>query len=198
MRRTLATAAVLAVLGGACGGTGPEDATDLAASGTQTPPPTTLASPTPKATPLTAESTIEHTGAPTTPPHTPEPREGGPPTATLASGAGEVSGELGTHCWRYRDGAGLCADTIFLDPDDSLRVRRGETLTLSFDRPDDPDRLDLSLHTEPEGGHGTEIAIEDVNPAEFRVDEPEGRYWLQVFSVWDEGDATYFFEVVVL
>lgn len=97
---------------------------------------------------------------------------------------------------------GACADTMFLDPEKDLSVRSGETLTLSFDLHDDPERLSVQAHEEP-GGEGNDVGVSATNPSSFEASFGPGEYWLLVGSWWSEddrwtrGDASSYFKIRV-
>lgn len=169
-----------------------------AASSTAAPVQTTAAS-TPEPTPLTAQTPVTRKPEAAPASETPRPTPIVSPRSTLSGEASEVEGVRGTYCWTPDDGrAGTCADAIPTDPDETLEVRRGETLTLSFNHPRAPKSIRIHRYDTPfEGDPAGEVEVPEGNPAEFTAEFPEGASWLAVSTFWDEGDAYYYFEVDV-
>ena len=131
----------------------------------------------------TTSSTTTTAPAPTT--------DADPPAAFLAGGSGEVTGELGSYCWAPPGGtAGRCVDKIAPPTGPTLSAARGETLTLRF-------ATGLPLTELSAARDGTELALTQANPSQFRVDLPPGTYQLLVSARFSAGSAGYGFRLRV-
>ena len=123
-----------------------------------------------------------------------------PPDAFLSSSSGEVRGEIRSYCWS-EGGQGLCADRFGpIDPAVALSVEQGERLTLRFDRAISPTSITVTARDSPgwpEPPPTQTFSVPAANPTQFPTDFPPGTYFLSVFTDWDQGDATYVFEVTV-
>lgn len=134
---------------------------------------------------------------PTLPPPDQLPR---PPDAFLGSASGEVRGEIQMSCWREPP-LFVCSDRFQpIDPAVSLTVQTGELLTLRFDRPISPTRVTVFRSDRPAFPFPTVNALEvpAANPTQFRADLAPGTYFLSVSTLWEQGDATYVFEITVV
>lgn len=121
-----------------------------------------------------------------------------PPDAVLVSSSGRVVGRLGSYCWPQPTGS-LCADTFdFLDPATALTVTAGETLTLRFAGPDSPTGIAARRYTAPRFSGPESFPVAAANPTHFPADFPAGTSWLTFFTLWEHGDATYYFELEVV
>jgi hypothetical protein len=129
-----------------------------------------------------------------------------PPESTLFYGGREVTGELGSYCWSYRSSS-LCADafwplipgkqkTLTVPPDSEMVFRYGaqsppktvEVRAYSLKKLQETGtfRPDSTLKAQ---GSGVQRTI----PAEL----PPGEYVLDVLVKDQQGDASYYFRVIV-
>jgi hypothetical protein len=132
-----------------------------------------------------------------------------PPNSTLSYGGREVTGTLGSYCW-FSGNSGGCADTFrILKPskERTLTVPSGSEMVFHFGGQDSaykvegataypineidkwgakPGSSQRALKTH---GSGIERAI----PAEL----PPGEYVVDVFITVRQGDATYYFRIMV-
>jgi hypothetical protein len=131
-----------------------------------------------------------------------------PPDSTLSYGGQEVKGVLGSHCW-----GNMCADSVFIVPPrkKTLTVPSGSEVVFRYGGQSSPDTVKagaapLKARTVPVGtstasadpnhyrslkvyGSGVERTI----PAEL----PPGEYAVDVFVIEPQGDAVYYFRVMV-
>lgn len=125
----------------------------------------------------------------------------GRPDAYLTAGSTEVEADRGTSCWSLAPGRSECLDAS--GPrggaaGTALRVRRGESVGLRFDRSDDPETLGAALDPGPVGGEDLlGVNVERRNPTSFVVDVPPGTYDLRMGTVWPQGDAAFSLRIVV-
>jgi transposase InsO family protein len=91
----------------------------------------------------------------------------------------------------------ICADTVFLDPEEVLSVRQGEILTLRFGTTMSPTEVSLQRFDRPNGEPAQTVVLPPSNPSRFAADLPPGVWILVPFTRWAQGDATYFFKVEV-
>jgi hypothetical protein len=184
---TLKVAVVLVLVLAGCatgeGGTGPEDH----AGPTVAEEETTSYDPQEETTALEGESNLEK-----------------PPQSTLSYGGREVKGTLGSYCWES-GGTGACADAMFLVPtrkrtlavssDSEMVFRYGgesppKTVEITAFPFNKKGEVTLGSHRELRAhGSGVERAI----PVELA----QGTYVVDVFTKVPQGDATYYFRIVV-
>lgn len=125
----------------------------------------------------------------------------GRPDAYLTAGSTEVEADRGTSCWSLAPGRSECLDAS--GPrggaaGTALRVRRGESVGLRFDRSDDPETLGAALDPGPVGGEDLlGVNVERRNPTSFVVDVPPGTYYFRMGTVWPQGDAAFSLRIVV-
>ena len=126
----------------------------------------------------------------------------GRPDAFLAAGATEIEAERGSSCWSLAPGRRECLDTGGpgeLRGGAALRVRRGQSVVLRFDRDDAPETLGAALDRAPVGGDDLiGVAVEPANPTSFLVDVPPGTYHLTLATGWPQGDVAFSLEIAVL
>jgi hypothetical protein len=131
-----------------------------------------------------------------------------PPDSTLSYGGQEVKGVLGSYCW-----GNLCADSVFIVPPrkKTLTVPSGSEVVFGYGGQSSPDTVKagaapLKARTVPVGtstasadpnryrslkAHGS--GVERTIPAEL----PPGEYAVDVFVIEPQGDAVYYFRVMV-
>lgn len=101
--------------------------------------------------------------------------------------------ERGSYCWSQAPGrAGLCADTI--GPGEQTPVfatSPNEKLTLSFDIDQAPDRAEISVWPVDDDGRRREVSLEPTNPTTYEVSLEAGSYYAAIFTIWEQGDASY-------
>jgi hypothetical protein len=126
----------------------------------------------------------------------------GRPDAFLAAGSAEVRAERGSSCWSLAPGRGQCLDSS--GPREGaggavLRVHRGESVTLRFDRDDEPEVLGADLDPAPVGGDDLlGLTVERRNPTSFVVDVPPGAYYLSLGTDWPQGDMAFSLRIEVV
>lgn len=205
MRYVVVLLALLAVT--ACGGQGgpqvaggpSEDGTVRTAS--SSPSPTVSPAGTPS--PVTTEvGTREVSRA--TPPSRPSPSVASssptsgdeyvePPRATISGASGSLVLERGSYCWSQGPGrAGLCADTVGPgEQTPGFETSPDETLTLSFDIDQAPSRAEISVWPVDDDGRRTQVPLDPTNPTTYEVSLEAGSYYAGIFTVWEQGDASY-------
>jgi hypothetical protein len=122
------------------------------------------------------------------------PRE---PHSTLSYGDSRQTGRLGTYCWTQELGVDVCADAFPLPPKSFIEVPRETTVRLESDA----EQLDAALAV-PQGDPPfiqlrpvSDLGLQDYFG---KISAPPGDYWLDVFAVWPQGDASFTFGVRVL
>ena len=137
------------------------------------------------------------TRAPTGVTTTTAPAPSQPPAATLRSADGEVQGSQGSYCWQ-NDDRGLCGDTQDVDPQQTLRVRRGSTVDLRWDIAQQPAEVQAKYTPGDDPNQWHDFGgIPRSNPSQFTVDFEPGVHRIAVFSRWSKGDVTHYFKVEV-
>jgi hypothetical protein len=149
-----------------------------------------------------------------------------PPHSTLILGKHTVAGVHGSYCWESASGANeavsRCADAagIPVPPvDEALTVPRGWVVVFDYGgrgRPasvdagtyllgrgselrDTPSGLFLSPTEGPSASETEELRVSRLGDrAQIPVGLPEGEYVIKIFVRVPEGDAAYYFRVVVV
>ncbi len=149
-----------------------------------------------------------------------------PPSSTLILGKHMVTGVLGSYCWESALGAtktvSRCADASGIpvpQEDEALIIPRGWVLVFDYGGRGRPASVDAgayllgrgSEHRGPSGGRflsPTEVQsvseAEDLrvsrlgDRAQIPVGLPEGEYVVEISVRVPEGDAAYYFRVVVV
>jgi hypothetical protein len=120
------------------------------------------------------------------------------PDATLHSAHGTAEGVATTFCWKVSPTQSLCAcGPGWADPDTSADADPGEKVTVSFDRSDAPREANWSISDSYDGDPMAHGQL-DVNSLQVKVPTNPGRYWVQVRTVWPEGDILHVFKVNVV
>ena len=126
----------------------------------------------------------------------------GRPDAYLTAGSTEVEADRGTSCWSLAPGRRECLDASRPragPAGTALRIRRGESVGLRFDRSDDPETLGAALDPAPVGGgDAIGVSVEPSNPTSFVVDVPRGTYYLGMGTDWPQGDMAFSLRVEVV
>jgi hypothetical protein len=131
-----------------------------------------------------------------------------PPDSTLSYGGQEVRGSLGSFCWMYGN-RGLCADTMFITPPRkrTLTVPSGSEMVFRYGGQRAPKTV--GIHASALGKKGTSTASADPKLSRslkahgsgvertIPVELPSGEYIVSVFVTESQGDATYYFRVMV-
>ena len=131
-----------------------------------------------------------------------------PPDSTLSYGGQEVKGTLGSYCW-----GNMCADSVFIVPPGkkTLTVPSGSEMVFRYEGQSSPDTVKagaapLIARAVPEG---TSTASADPNRSRplkalgsgvertIPVELPPAEYAVEVFVIEPQGDAVYFFRVMV-
>jgi len=131
-----------------------------------------------------------------------------PPDSTLSYGGREVKGALGTYCWSSGK-SGVCADTSFIVPPrkNTLTVPSGSEVVFRYGGQRPPKKVGATAS--PLSKNDTSSASANLNrsrslkahgsgvertiPAEL----PPGEYVVEVHVTEPQGDASYFFRVMV-
>jgi hypothetical protein len=130
-----------------------------------------------------------------------------PPDSTLSYGGREVNGALGTYCW-FSGGSGACVDSIgptIASERKTLTVPPNSEMVFRYGGQNPPKtveagayalnklkkargvvRPDRSLKVQRSGVQGT-----------IPANMPPGGYVLEVFVEVQQGDASYYFRIVV-
>lgn len=126
----------------------------------------------------------------------------GPPDSTLTYGQRVIVGQPGSFCW-MSSGNGGCADAALTVPERTLRVPMGEELRFAYGGQlatemrgtsypiTQNDRVDY-----PDGARPLK-RVESQNKASIPVDLTPGEYLLEVFVRVPQGDASYYFHLLV-
>jgi hypothetical protein len=131
-----------------------------------------------------------------------------PPDSTLSYGGREVKGALGTYCWSSGK-SGVCADTSFIVParKKTLTVPSGSEVVFRYGGQTPPKKLGAAAYPlskndtssaspDPSRSHSLKAygsGVERTIPVEL----PPGEYVVDVFITVRQGDATYFFRIMV-
>jgi hypothetical protein len=105
------------------------------------------------------------------------------PDAYLASSHSEVKASGGLGCWEDNF-AGVCACGQPGYLNEPLIAREGEVLLIRFTKAGSPDELKIMLDER-------EIKVAPTNPAVLPVDVPPGRHYLDIWSVWPQGELAH-------
>jgi hypothetical protein len=132
-----------------------------------------------------------------------------PPDSTLSFGGREAKGTLGSYCW-FSGGSGMCADTFRVlvpNKERRLTVPSGSEMVFHFGGQSSAYKVEgataYPINTinkwgvKPGSSHHALKAlgsgIERTIPAEL----PPGEYVVDVFITVRQGDATYYFRIIV-
>ena len=128
-----------------------------------------------------------------------------PPDSTLGFGGRVVTGDLGSYCWSSGSG-GSCVDAVFPlvpDKDKTLAVEAGSGMVFDYGGEAPPDSVRAGAEPLGPGGEPADSLSSPVKvdgsgdrvtmPAEL----PAGDYVVDVSVTVPEGDASYYFRVVV-
>ena len=127
-----------------------------------------------------------------------------PPDSTLSYGGQEVKGTLGSYCW-----GNMCADSVFIVPPGkkTLTVPSGSEMVFRYGGQRAPKTV--GIHASALGKKGTSTASADPNRSRplkalgsgvertIPVELPPAEYAVEVFVIEPQGDAVYFFRVMV-
>jgi hypothetical protein len=121
-----------------------------------------------------------------------------PPDSTLSYDGLESKGSLGSYCW-----GNMCADALLFVPPrkKTLTVPSGSEMVFRYGGQKSPDRVRADAYILNKKGypstrrslkvHGS--GVERTIPVEL----PPGEYLVDVFVVEPQGDASYYFRVMV-
>lgn len=62
---------------------------------------------------------------------------------------------------------------------------------MSFEIDQAPSRAEISVWTVDDGGQRREVSLDPANPTTYEVSLESGSYYAAIFTVWDQGDASY-------
>jgi hypothetical protein len=131
-----------------------------------------------------------------------------PPDSTLSYGGREVKGSLGSYCWSYGS-SGVCADAFLFVPPrkKTLTVPSGSEMVFRYGGQSPPKKVGAEAY--PLSKNGTSTASPDPNRSRslkahgsgvertFPAELPPGEYVVDVFITVRQGDATYYFRIMV-
>jgi hypothetical protein len=131
-----------------------------------------------------------------------------PPDSTLRYGGQEVKGTLGSYCWTSGNSGG-CADTFFIVParKKTLMVPSDSEMVFRYGGQRPPKKVGATAS--PISKNGTSSASPDPNRSRslkahgsgvertIPVELPPGEYVVDVFITVRQGDATYYFRILV-
>lgn len=128
-----------------------------------------------------------------------------PPDSTLGSGDRDVTGELGSYCWSSGSG-GSCVDAVYPlvpEKEKTLAVPAGSDMVFDYGGEVPPNAVRAGAEPLGPGGEPTGSSPRPLEtggpggrvtvPAEL----PAGDYVVDVSVTVPEGDASYYFRVVV-
>jgi hypothetical protein len=132
-----------------------------------------------------------------------------PPDSTLSYEDRDVKGSLGSYCWTYGNRS-LCADTTFITPPRkrTLTVPSGSEMVFRYGGQRAPKTVG-HIHASALGKKGKSTASADPNFSRslkahgsgvertITAELAQGEYVLDVFVTESQGDATYYFRVMV-
>lgn len=110
--------------------------------------------------------------------------------------AQQIAGIRGTYCWRN-----VCADSIFIVPDNTIEIERGSTIEFQITNNKQPDELDAVVFTGVNEHADRQLVL--LDDGRYRVDLPEdGEYTLLAGAYWKNGeysadDAFYYYKIRV-
>ncbi|HEX6261304.1 MAG TPA: hypothetical protein VF097_00505 [Actinomycetota bacterium] len=111
------------------------------------------------------------------------------PLARLRGGGQEVEVDAHTSCWDS-PGVSTCVDGFPTEPEAYVEVRRGGTLTVSGDA----ETVEVGVARFRPGDVAAELQVVQDLPLEdgsATIDVEPGRYLLQVFATFEEGDGAF-------
>jgi hypothetical protein len=117
------------------------------------------------------------------------------PEATLFVGVKRFDGAAGSSCWTTvsgGQGVGQCIDTVWPpEIDRYIEIERGTEIAVLGDA----GTAELSLAEPRSGDHVAKVALED---GRGRITAKPGKYLLNVFATWSQGDAAFGFGIRVV
>lgn len=117
------------------------------------------------------------------------------PEATLFVGVKPFDGASGSSCWTTvsgGEGVGQCIDTVWPPKmEQYIEIERGTEIVLLGDA----DNAELSL-AEPRSGD--QVRKLDLEDGRGRITAEPGKYLLDVFATWPQGDAAFAFGIRVV
>jgi hypothetical protein len=127
-----------------------------------------------------------------------------PPDSSLSFGRREVTGKLGSYCGTYR-GSGLCADTMFLVPTRkrTLTVPSGSEMMFRYGGESPPNTVEVTAFSFNNNGDVMQRSRRGLKAQGSGVERitlvglPPGEYVVGVFIQVRQGDATYYFRIMV-
>ena len=127
-----------------------------------------------------------------------------PPPSTLSYGGREVKGTLGSYCWES-GGTGMCADAVFLVPTRkrTLAVTSDSDLVFRYGGESPPKTVETTAFPLDKKGGVEQVSHHELKAHGSEVERtisvglPPGEYVLDVFTKVRQGDATYYFRIMV-
>lgn len=96
--------------------------------------------------------------------------------------AQQIAGIRGTYCWRT-----VCADSIFIVPDNTIEIERGSTIEFQITNNKQPDELDSVVFTGINERADRQLVL--LHDGRYRVDLLEdGEYILLAGAYWKNGE----------
>ncbi len=126
----------------------------------------------------------------------------GPPDSTLSYGGRTVAGQPGSYCWSS-GGSGGCIDAALTVPEETLRVSEGTKLRFNYGGRSTIEvkstayQIRRNDRVNYPGGAWSLKRVEDRNKTSILLDLPPSEYLLEVFVRVPQGDAAYYFRIIV-
>ena len=122
-----------------------------------------------------------------------------PPGALLSGPSDSIRATMGSYCWKADATApALCADTFgFPSTASILNVRRGDTVSVRFEAPDNPLGARVFVVDAAPTDAGSVREMPASNPTAFTADLAPGLYRMGLSTSWVQGDASYSFRLNV-
>jgi hypothetical protein len=128
------------------------------------------------------------------------------PVIHLHHGGQVYDGKEGNRCWPVETGVSLCADEPqfpwkVLDTALPVPVATGDSITVEVEADGRPDSLQVAIYNataeQASDVWRQVIELEPKLEVPFRVDLPEGTYFIRISGHWAVGDAAYKFKLAV-
>ncbi|MCI0827780.1 MAG: hypothetical protein J4N73_08420 [Chloroflexi bacterium] len=128
------------------------------------------------------------------------------PVIHLHHGGQVYDGKEGSRCWPAETGVSLCADEgpfpwKVLDTALPVPVATGDSITVEVEADGRPDSIQVAIYDataeQASDAWRQVIELEPKLELPFRVDLPEGTYFIRISGRWAVGDVAYKFKLAV-